>query len=219
MCPGVSQSHCTATGKIQQWESALKLLQVVCEYGLACFPMAGLRSRSPSLWMERRFRELGFLSLVKRRLWWFFTAAFQYLKEAYKKTGTEILEGPFAIGQRVIISTRGALIRLTIRKHFPRSDWMVLRAIWSSWRSFYLWGYKQQNTWRGWWFKEPLRSAFQIKLFYANSRVLTHPINFFCLSKHSPSLHLFFLGIIIATLSTFPGPPPQAQPTLPSLFA
>ena len=66
-----------------------------------------------------RLRELGLFSLEKRRLWVDLTAAFQYLKVAYRKDG----EGPFT---RVCSDrTRGndcklkeGRFRLDIRKKF-----------------------------------------------------------------------------------------------------
>ena len=41
---------------------------------------------------EDRLRELGLLSLEKRRLWSDLIAAFQYLKVAYKQKGSQLFE-------------------------------------------------------------------------------------------------------------------------------
>ncbi|KAK4815994.1 hypothetical protein QYF61_010862 [Mycteria americana] len=52
---------------------------------------------------EERLRELRLFSLEKRRLWGDLIAAFQYLKGALRKMGTNILAGPVATGQGVMV--------------------------------------------------------------------------------------------------------------------
>jgi len=71
------------------------------------------------LFYEERLKELGLLNLEKRRLWGYFTAAFQYLKGAYKKAG----EGLFTRACRDRTRGNGFKIkegrfRLVTRKKF-----------------------------------------------------------------------------------------------------
>ena len=52
---------------------------------------------------EDRLRELRLLSLEKRRLWEDLIAAFQYLKEAYKKDRDKLFRGLVVIGQGLMV--------------------------------------------------------------------------------------------------------------------
>ena len=52
---------------------------------------------------EDRLRELGLLSLEKRRLWGDIIVAFQYLRGTTEKMGTISFTRPIVTGQRVMV--------------------------------------------------------------------------------------------------------------------
>ena len=68
---------------------------------------------------EDRLRELGLLSLEKRRLWGNLTLAFQYLKGAYKKDGDRLFSR--ACSNRIMgngFELNKGRFRLDIRTNF-----------------------------------------------------------------------------------------------------
>jgi len=87
------------------------------------------------LWLEHlsyddRLRELGLFSLEKRRLWGDLTAAFQYLKGAYRKDGGNLFSkaccnrtrgNDFKLGEsRFRLDMRRKVFTLRVVKHWSR---------------------------------------------------------------------------------------------------
>ena len=70
---------------------------------------------------EDRLRELGLFSLEKRRLQGDLTAAFQYLKGAYRKAGEGLLSQSVVPGQG--FKLKEGRFRLGIRKKFFTMGW------------------------------------------------------------------------------------------------
>ena len=66
---------------------------------------------------EERLRELGLLSLEKRRLWGDLIVAFQYIKELISRKGSNFLHGLVVTVQRGM-ALNWERFRLDVRKHF-----------------------------------------------------------------------------------------------------